>query len=87
MRPLSVETFTHVGFQAPRITKAWSEDRLVVSPNGRDFAVIDGATSASGIMMNGLTDGAYIAQFVSDYLVSIYDDAKKNDILIEVRLR
>ena len=65
---LSVETFTHSGYASPGVVRAANEDRVFGHQQSHDFAVIDGATSITGTMINNLTDGAYIAQYMSDYL-------------------
>lgn len=39
------------------------EDRLVINEKEQIYGVIDGATSVSGVQINNLTDGAYIAEF------------------------
>lgn len=39
------------------------EDRLLENKEERIYGIIDGATSITGIQINGLTDGAYIADF------------------------
>lgn len=58
-----IEQFTHIGFKEPQKEVLMCEDRLVLNPQENVYAVIDGATSVSDVRINGLTDGAYIAEF------------------------
>ncbi len=80
---MKFEEFTHIGEKSPGKTTLMCEDRLFCHENL--FAVIDGATSTTGTLIEKLTDGAYIAEFfkksLNNYVNSQLD---AHDIMVEI---
>ncbi len=60
---MKIEKFTHIGYKEPKKEVLMCEDRILENLDERIYGVIDGATSSTGIQIEGLTDGAYIAEF------------------------
>lgn len=58
-----IEQFSHIGYKQLGTQVAMNEDRVIAHEEERVYAVIDGATSTTGVEIDGLTDGAYIAEF------------------------
>ena len=63
-----IETFSHIGYKTPHHEVKMCEDRLIINKSQQIYGVFDGATSASHVEINGLTDGAYIAAFFKEQI-------------------
>ncbi|MFT7433754.1 MAG: serine/threonine protein phosphatase PrpC [Alphaproteobacteria bacterium] len=80
---MKLEKFTHIGEKSPKTPPIMCEDRLFSGKNM--IAVIDGATSTTGIKINGLTDGAYIAEYFVRRLNDFTDnESTAKDILSQI---